>query len=141
VADPAAGAVQAQPLGGAEHRAFTDRRLRLPSNRIYYPDVMVVCGRPPDVNFDDDAVVVAEVLSGGARATDRRKKVSRYAQLLSIEAYVLVEPDIRRIEVVTWEGGAATWDVLGPGDHLLVPHLEVAVDDLYDAVDQRPAAS
>jgi Uma2 family endonuclease len=122
-------------------RAFTDRRLRLPSNRIYYPDVMVVCGRPPEVNFEDDAAVVAEVLSGGTRATDRREKVSWYAQLPSIEAYLLVEPDIRRVEVVTWDGGTAHWDVIGPGDLLFVAHLEVSVDELYDDVDQQAGGS
>jgi hypothetical protein len=75
------------------------------------------------------------VLSPTTRATDKREKLARYAGLPSIEAYVLVEPDIRRIEVARWPGGELQWDALGPGDTLDTPYGSWDLDAIYDVID------
>lgn len=127
---------------GAWHdgcRAFiSNRKLRVSSKNIYYPDVMVVCGPAEDVQQEADATLVVEILSPSTRAQDRREKVLQYGTLPSIKRYVVVEPDIRRIEVARWDAERnLTWETLGPGDQLDTPFGVWGIDAIYDAVDAR----
>ncbi len=64
-------------------------------------------------------------------------RLTAYGELASISQYVLVEPDIRRVEVVTWVDGTPEWGTLGPGDQLRTRYGEWSLDDIYDAVDGR----
>ncbi len=81
------------------------------------PDVFVVCGKVADVQFEADATVAVEILSPSTRSQDRREKVRSYGSLASITHYVVVEPDVRRMEVAHWDlARDLTWVTLGPGD-------------------------
>lgn len=114
----------------------SDMKLVVPSGTSYYPDFMACCGRPPtDERYEDDAVMVVEVLSPSTRAVDRREKLQGYATLRSIEAYVLAEPDIRHFQVVRWAERRPEWEDLGPGEVLITPFGPVSLDSLYDLVD------
>ena len=113
-----------------------DRRLRVQSGDIYYPDVMVVCGKAANVQYEADATLVVEVLSPSTRASDRREKLRQYGTLPSITAYLIVEPDVRRIEVARWAADREiTWATLGPGDQLDTPYGVWDLDAIYDQVD------
>lgn len=118
-------------------RAFhATRKLQVASGDLYYPDVMVSCGGAADVQFEADATVLVEVLSPSTRGQDRREKVRAYGTLPSITHYVVVEPDLRRIEVARWDSRhELTWTTLGPGDQLHTPYGVWGVDDIYDPVD------
>lgn len=78
-------------------RAFnsdTKVRIRLPGQtRFYYPDAQVVCNpNPPDDVFQDQPVVVVEVLSDSTRRTDMGEKLEAYLTIPSLAVYLLVEP-------------------------------------------------
>ncbi|MBV9282898.1 MAG: Uma2 family endonuclease [Chloroflexi bacterium] len=120
---------------GAGCRAFAGRMLRVPSGSVYYPDVMVVCSKPPDELYENDAVIVVEVTSPSTRGLDRREKLAAYEQLPSIRSYAIVDPVFRRIEVASWPDGQLSWTALGSGQVLASPYGDIDVDHLYDEVD------
>lgn len=65
----------------------------------YYPDVMVACGEEPDDPYIEDApCLVVEVLSPSSQNTDRREKLMVYRQIPSVEAYLIVHQETRRVE-------------------------------------------
>jgi Uma2 family endonuclease len=77
------------------YNSDTKVRLRLPTGlRFYYPDVQVTCHpNPPDDTFQDNPVVIVEVISESTRRTDEGEKLHGYCALPSVENYLLVEPD------------------------------------------------
>ncbi|MGH9129649.1 MAG: Uma2 family endonuclease [Acidimicrobiales bacterium] len=113
----------------------SDRRLVTASGNAYYPDLMICCGPATHDMYETDAVLVLEVLSPSTRSTDRREKLLSYAALASIEAYVMVEPDLRHFQVVRWEDGIPAWEELGPGDLLTTSFGVLSIDEIYDVVD------
>jgi Uma2 family endonuclease len=91
-------------LLGRPYRPFnsdTKVRLRLPTQtRFYYPDGMIVChANPPDDFFQDNPVVVAEVLSEATRRIDEGEKKDAYLAIPSLTAYLLIETDRPRVVV------------------------------------------
>lgn len=116
-------------------RPLVERRLYVPPRTMYYPDFMIACGPAASDQFEDDAVLVLEVLSPSTRSTDRREKRLAYGTLRSIEAYVMAEPDFRSFEVVRWATREVRWESLGPGDSLLTPFGALSLDHVYDVVD------
>lgn len=49
---------------------------------------------------------------------------------------MVVEPDVRRIEVARWAvGGELTWEVLGPGGTLVTSLGRWDLDGIYDLID------
>lgn len=85
-----------QPFNGN-----TKIRIRLPThNRFYYPDAMVVChpNRSTD-HFQDQPVVVIEVLSESTRRADLGEKRDAYLTISSLKVLLLVEPDNASVTV------------------------------------------
>jgi Uma2 family endonuclease len=65
----------------------------------YYPDVMVACGEEPeDPYIEDESCLVVEVPSPSSQNTDRREKLMFYRQIPSVEAYLIVHQETRRVE-------------------------------------------
>ena len=78
----------------------SDMKVRISSNTYYYPDVAVGC----DTIADDATVlenprIVVEVLSAATRGYDLVEKRAAYRTLASLRAYVVIDTDIRRVEV------------------------------------------
>jgi Uma2 family endonuclease len=73
----------------------TKIRLRLPGEiRFYYPDVSVVCrSNPPDYSYQDEPMVIVEVVSKGTRRIDEGEKKSAYFSIPTLDVYMLVEQD------------------------------------------------
>lgn len=73
------------------------------AHRSTYADVVVVCGEPQTARGDKNAivnpVVLVEVLSPSTEGEDRGAKWSDYQTLASLQHYVLVSQDVRRVEV------------------------------------------
>jgi Uma2 family endonuclease len=85
-------------LRGQPCQAFnsdTKVRINFPDHtRFYYPDAMVVCAPNPETDdFQDQPVLVAEVLSESTRRTDLTEKRDAYLTLASLKVLMLVEPD------------------------------------------------
>lgn len=86
-------------LRGKRCRPFnsdTKMRVRLATHvRFYYPDVSVIC-RPnaPHESFQDEPVVIIEVMSSGTRRIDEGEKKDAYLTIPSLGVYLLVEQDL-----------------------------------------------
>lgn len=121
--------------------AFIHRMLRTPGGNTYYPDLMITCSPSQSPLHEDDAALIIEVLSPSTASIDRREKAIAYAQLASLQLYVLVFPDNSRFEVARPKQGAVgSWEALGPGQMLFTPFGEITLDALYEQLD-RPATT
>ena len=77
--------------------------------RFYYPDVVVGCAagdNDPDVV--EQPKLIVEVLSNSTERDDRSDKFYAYRRLASLQEYVLVAQDTRRVEVYRRQTG---WDL------------------------------
>lgn len=88
---------------GSGGRAFiSDLKVRIESrDRFFYPDVLVTCD-PRDTDnrqFKCFPKLIVEVLSPSTESFDRGDKFSDYRQLDSLQEYVLISSQHRRVEV------------------------------------------
>ena len=111
-----------------------NRKLRI-DDVFRYPDVLVRCGRPADEQFETDARVIVEVSHPDSGIRDRQDKAANYARLPSLQAYLVVDPDLPRIEVFAREAGVWEWRAYGPGMTVDLGVIAVEVDQLYAYVD------
>jgi len=136
--------------GGPCEVIAVDVKLRPAADRIYYPDVMVLCtpGRDDDLVLDDPCLVI-EVTSPSTGRIDRGEKLDAYRGLASLRTYLVVDHRRRRVER-HWRDAADEWrrsEVTGEGSvPLSCPELELTLDDIYEGVDlmtvqeEEPAA-
>lgn len=72
------------------------------NNSYFYPDVIIVCGKPQfeDSVFDTllNPKVIIEVLSDSTERFDRGDKFEEYGNIASLEEYVLVSQDKMQIQ-------------------------------------------
>lgn len=126
-------------LRGGPCRAYnsdTKIRIRLPEHvRFYYPDVSVVCNpNPPTDTFQDEPVLIVEVLSDGTRRHDEGEKKDAYLSLPSLQAYLLVEQDSPCLVAFMRTGPTFVRHVLEGTDAMIrLPELglEVPLTELY----------
>lgn len=108
-----------------------DVQVRTPAGKVYYPDVLVNCG-----SFDLDErhartpCLVAEVTSKSTRHADRGKKRDEYLTIPSLQAYVIVEQGMRRLECDVRQADG-TWTHLEVSD---ATDLEEFATPCVDAV-------
>ena len=122
-------------------RVFSDAlRVRIDAVDLYtYPDLSVVCG---DARFSDarrttllNPLVLVEVLSPSTENYDRTTKWGFYAQIPSLQAYVIVSQDSPAVDVYARDGDG--WRVARASEgEAYIPALDVALslDELYDGV-------
>ena len=91
-----------QRLRGTPCRAFFQTmKVQIADKAICYPDVFVTCD-PRDLATDlvfRAPRVIAEVLSESTAAHDRGLKFALYRRLPSLQEYLLVDPESRRVEL------------------------------------------
>ena len=107
LAGNAFGALHAQ-LRGLPCQPFnSDTKVRVQfadHTRFYYPDVQVVCRQNPGSDhFQDDPVVIVEIVSPSTRRTDEQEKRAAYFHLPSLRAYVLI--DQQSVSATVWRRG------------------------------------
>ncbi len=83
-------------LRGRPCRPFnSDTKIRLcmpRQTRFYYPDVSVTCQpNPPNDSFQDEPIVLVEVISRETRRIDEGEKKDAYASIPSLKVYILIE--------------------------------------------------
>jgi Uma2 family endonuclease len=76
--------------------------------------------------------VVVEVLSPATEQKDRHERFVTFQQIDSLEEYVLVSLDERRIEVRRRSGRSWISEIKGGGETILIHGREIAVDAVYD---------
>lgn len=127
-------------LRGARCRPYSsDLRLAIREANVYtYADVAVVCDpieRDPDSpTHVTNPRVVVEVLSPSTEGYDRDDKRALYQRLASLEEYVLVAQDRRRVEVWRRHGGDWAHTIHDAGARAALPSIDLAldVDELYE---------
>ncbi len=112
-----------------------------PTGSYFYPDVVVVCGKPrfEDNVFDTllNPILIVEVLSPSTEAFDRGEKFAHYQELRSLQEYILVSQDRMRVEhhrliETLWVG--KTFEV--PNDVLKFNSIqcELPLQDIYTRI-------
>lgn len=118
------------------------------ANLSTYADVSVVCGPLETLRVTKngkslgEAVtnpkVVVEVLSESTERYDRDGKFQAYKHIVSLEEYVLVSQDDRKVEVFRRADGFRGEAFVG-GQSFVVHGVEVAVDDVYGPASVPPS--
>jgi Uma2 family endonuclease len=126
-----------------------DQRIRVEAADLFtYAGVTVVCGKPQfrhDGQLDNllNPTLIVEVLSPSTEGYDRGDKFADYRLLESLQEYVLVSQDKRRVEHYVrqadgnWLYGAAQG--LDASLHLPSIGCTLALADVYDKVDFETA--
>jgi len=129
-----------QQLKGGPCRVFiADVRLNLADRSAYfYPDVMVSCSAADRARTDgiSEPVLIVEVLSAGSTEDfDRGDKFATYRRFDALQAYILVSPELRQIEVFTRANG---WQEPEPQRQGLVElghlGLQLEVKDVFEGL-------
>jgi len=102
--------------GGPCDAYISDVRVKLRVNRdthVYYPDVMVVCGRDPDEDrYVANPKLIVEVLPTSTAGVDRHEKRVAYREIAALEEYVIVAQDAIEVTVLPRE---ESWEPLALG--------------------------
>jgi len=80
--------------GGPCAAYIIDLKVRAARDRVYYPDVVLVCAaHDGDTLIIEEPCAVVEVTSPSTRRTDRGEKVDAYLAVPSLRGYLVVEHD------------------------------------------------
>lgn len=112
------------------------------AQRSTYADASIVCGAMLTRGAKDkngkslgEAImnprVVVEVLSRSTEQRDRNERFALFQQLDSLDEYVLVSQDERRIEVRRRVGRDWVFDVKVSGESIVVHGASIEVDAIY----------
>jgi Uma2 family endonuclease len=120
----------------------SDQRIHVPATGLYtYPDVSVTCDGPRFLDSARDTLInpkiLVEVLSSSTEAYDRGAKFAHYRSIPSLEEYLLVSQDQKRVEhyrrieprqwlLTEYDGEDASVPVLG---------LDVPLREIYANLD------
>jgi Uma2 family endonuclease len=112
------------------------------ADKTFYPDASVVCGKR-QVAFEDphaltNPIVIVEVLSDSTEKDDRGAKFASCRRLASLEEYVLVSQESRRIELFRRIPEGWVRSEAGGGERLELRSLGVTID--VDAVYFEPTS-
>jgi len=119
----------------------TKIRIEFPDHiRLYYPDAMVVCHpNPPTDHFQDQPVVIIEVLSESTRRADLGEKRDAYLTIQSLKVLLLVASDAPVVTVYRRksEGGFALEYYTALDDTITLPEIDAALPlaELYERVE------
>jgi len=108
------------------------------SEFFYYPDVMVGCD-PKDNHeyYLERPVILFEVLSPSTESIDRREKLLAYQAITSLEHYVIVAQEERRIEWLRRQENSWSVTVLtDPADRLEFPGqgASLTLAEIYEGI-------
>lgn len=130
-------------LRGNPCRPFdSDTKVRIDSvsrKRFYYPDVQVVCqSNEPTSVFQDNPVLVIEVLSPSTRRYDLDEKLTAYLTIPSLQCYVVLEQHQPIAIVMRRSNGGFLRELIeGIDGTVELPFLNcsLAMRDIYEGVE------
>lgn len=118
--------------------ASSDVKVIAPTDDVMYPDVAVVCPRPPDkATFTREPTMVVEVLSERSVGDDDIRKRWAYEATPSLRCYLIVDQETATVDVSVRHPGTdwVRWPVRGreavatvPGLGLELPLAEIFAD-------------
>jgi Uma2 family endonuclease len=122
-------------LRGGRCRALAEGAKVVTATATVYPDAIVVCG-PIDLAEDQvrAPTVVVEVLSRSTEDHVRGAKWVAYRDLHSLQHYVLIAQDGRRVEVYSREAKRWSLQVVEPPDAVALPAIaaQLTFDEIYE---------
>jgi Uma2 family endonuclease len=123
----------------------TKVRVRLPTQiRFYYPDASIVCrSNPPSDSFQDEPVVLVEVLSKRTRRIDEGEKKDAYLTIPSLSAYLLVEQEAAAVVLHRRTERGFVREVFSGLDAIIpLPEIgtELPLAEAYDGAELVPEA-
>ncbi len=113
----------------------SDIRFKLSESRYVHPDVTVSCDAR-DRNQEDDIQyprLIVEVLSPSTQAIDKGEKLDLYLEYPTLEEYILVSSQKKRVEIYHRKNDSWTRRIYKSGSiiHLESIDVEIAFDDIY----------
>ncbi len=128
-------------LDGSPCQVFHEgMKLQIASDTVLYPDVFVTCDKADlatDQIFRSPKLVI-EVLSPSTQAYDRSQKFALYRRIESLQEYILVDPETRRIEAFR-RNADNLWVLhdMSQDEAMLAPCVDcrVALAEVFDGVD------
>jgi Uma2 family endonuclease len=122
-------------LRGQPCRALGEGPKVVTATATMYPDAIVVCG-PIDLAEDQvrAPTVVVEVLSRSTEDHDRGLKWVAYRDLESLQHYLLIAQDARRVEIYSREAKRWSLQVVAPPDVVALPAIgaQLTFDQIYE---------
>jgi Uma2 family endonuclease len=119
-----------------------DMRLAVDDRTYYYPDLFVTCSPQTGIEVvaQQDAVLIAEVLSPGTEGDDRGDKFRDYQRLPGLAEYALLSTDEAHVDLFRC-GPEGLWVLhqSEPGDDLVFESIgfQVPMAQLYHGIDLR----
>lgn len=130
-----------EQLEGTPCQVFAEgMKLQIADDTLLYPDLFVTCDRADlatEMIFRSPTLVV-EVLSPSTQAYDRSQKFALYRRVASLQEYILVDPDTRRVEAFRREpDGRWVFDDMSQSEALSAPSVgcRVALEKVFAGVD------
>lgn len=116
-------------LAGSPCEVFAETMQLQIGQDIFYPDLFVTCD-PRDLATERVFVaptLIIEVLSPSTGNYDRSLKFALYRRLDSLQEYVLVDPETRRVESFRRSGPEWTFHDMSDGAELTLGSLEISL--------------
>jgi Uma2 family endonuclease len=110
-----------------------------PKSKLYYPDLMIACGpAPDDPRIEYAPCFLLEVLSPSTASRDKGLKMESYLSLKSLEVYILVDPDFRKVEVYRRTAQGWLYEMLQDGA-IKIPCIgaRLSLEQIYSGLDIR----
>ena len=126
------------------YNSDTKVRIVFPNRtRFYYPDTMVVCqSNPRTDHFQNQPVVIIEVLSDSTRRTDIGEKCAAYLTIPSLKVLLFVEPDAPSVTLHRRQPDGEFGIELHSGIEAVIPLPEIEASlplaDVYERVEFTP---
>lgn len=120
-----------QQLAGSPCQVFGETmKLQVADDTVFYPDLFVTCDKA-DLSTDTvfrSPTLVIEVLSPRTQGYDRSQKFAVCRRVTSLQEYVLIDPDTRRVESFR-RGADSLWTLhdMSDGDALEAASVGVKV--------------
>ena len=121
-------------------------KLRVADDALFYPDVFVTCDARDlrtEMVFGHPTLIV-EVLSESTQAFDRGAKFAAYRSLASLREYLLIDPDLRTVELFR-RNAAGLFELHDHTglDTLELTSLRLALPqaELFEGLDEAAAAA
>lgn len=116
-------------------------RINLPSHtRFYYPDLQIVCdSNDGDEQFQEQPVVVIEVLSDSTRRIDLGEKRDAYLAIPTLKVLLIIDPaaPFVRVDRRHLDGGFQHESYRDLTEVIPLPEVEAALPlaDIYEGID------
>ncbi len=125
----------------------SDMRVKNKADRFYtYPDVTICCGKPEFLDDSEDVLtnptVIIEVLSTSTEKYDRGGKFALYRNIPSVQEYILVSSEEKKIESFFRKGEEWIFreSKTESSNHFRLQSLdiELSLDAIYEKVELPP---